>query len=59
MPATSCPRILASFLEEERASLGDRWFRQEYLCEFLEADDVLFRREVVERAITEEVKPLF
>jgi hypothetical protein len=39
--------------------LGDRWFRQEYLCEFLEADDVLFRREVVERAITEEVKPLF
>jgi hypothetical protein len=59
VPATSCPRILASFLEEERASLGDRWFRQEYLCEFLEADDVLFRREVVERAITEEVKPLF
>ncbi len=58
-PATECPRIMASFLEEERASLGDRWFRQEYLCEFLEADDVLFSREVVERAVTEEVKPLF
>jgi hypothetical protein len=59
VPATECPRILASFLEEEKASLGDRWFRQEYLCEFLEAEDVLFRREVIERAITDEVKPLF
>jgi hypothetical protein len=59
MPATECPRIAASFLEEERASLGDRWFRQEYMCEFLEADDALFSREVVERAMTEEVKPLF
>jgi hypothetical protein len=46
-------------LDEERASLGDRWFRQEYLCEFLEADDVFFRREMVERAVAEEVKPLF
>jgi Terminase large subunit, T4likevirus-type, N-terminal len=59
VPATACPRILASFLEEERRSLGDRWFRQEYLCEFLEADDVLFKREVVERAVTDRVRPLF
>jgi hypothetical protein len=58
-PATECPRIAASFLAEERRSLGDRWFRQEYLCEFLEADDALFSREMVERAITDEVKPLF
>ena len=59
VPATECPRILGSFLEEERRSLGDRWFRQEYLCEFLESDDVLFRREMIERAITDEIKPLF
>ena len=59
VPATECPRILPGFLDEERASLGDRWFRQEYLCEFLEADDVFFRREMVERAVAEEVKPLF
>jgi hypothetical protein len=58
-PATECARIAASFLAEERRSLGDRWFRQEYLCEFLEADDALFSREMVERAITDEVKPLF
>ena len=59
VPATECPRIMSSFLEEERRSLGDRWFRQEYLCEFLESDDVLFRREMIERAFTDEVKPLF
>jgi hypothetical protein len=58
-PATECARISPSFLEEERASLGERWFRQEYLCEFLEADDALFSREAIERATTEEVKPLF
>jgi len=59
VPATECCRIQASFLEEERRSLGDRWYRQEYLCEFLEGDDVLFPREMIERAITDEIKPLF
>src|SRR5262249_37272584 len=28
--ATECPRIPKGFLEEERQSLGERWFRQEY-----------------------------
>ncbi len=59
VPATECARIHPSFLEEERRSLGERWFRQEYLCEFLEAEDVLFRREMVERAFSDEIKPLF
>ncbi|MGE5647068.1 MAG: terminase large subunit domain-containing protein [Acidobacteriota bacterium] len=58
-PATECPRIPAGFLEEERRAMGERWFRQEYLCEFVEAEDAVFSREVVERAITEEVKPLW
>ena len=59
MPATECPRIKASFLAEERAALGERWFRQEYLCEFVDADDAVFRREEIDRAITDEVEPLF
>jgi phage FluMu gp28-like protein len=59
VPATECPRIPASFLEEERASLGERWFRQEYLCEFVDTNDALFSRELVERAFTDEVEPLF
>src|SRR6516162_6291138 len=32
VPATDIPRISASFLEQERAALGDAWFRQEYDC---------------------------
>ncbi|QDU24032.1 terminase large subunit domain-containing protein [Urbifossiella limnaea] len=34
VPATACPRIGAAFLEQERRALGERWFRQEYLCDF-------------------------
>ncbi len=33
-PATQCPRIRPSFLEEERRAMGEAWFAQEYLCEF-------------------------
>ena len=56
--ATACPRIGRAFLEEERATMGERYFRQEYLCEFAESTGGVFEREMVERAITDEVKPL-
>jgi hypothetical protein len=59
IPATDCPRISAKFLEEERAAMGDRWFRQEYLCEFVDATGGMFGRDLVEQAVTEEVEPLF
>ncbi len=58
VPATECGRIPASFLEEERRTMGERWFRQEYMCEFTEVEDGVFSRELVERAFTREVKPL-
>jgi len=38
--------------------MGDRWFRQEYLCEFVEPESCVFERELIERAITDEVEPL-
>ncbi len=59
VPAAECERISARFLAEERAALGDRWFRQEYCCEFVETEDALFSREMVERAFTKDLKPLF
>jgi hypothetical protein len=34
--AAECPRISASFLEEERRRQGSDWVRQEYFCEFVE-----------------------
>jgi hypothetical protein len=58
VPATECPRIPAAFLEEERETLGDRHFRQEYLCEFTEMEGALFTEEMIQRAFTDEVKPL-
>ena len=47
------------FLEQERQALGDLWFRQEYGCEFLETIDQLFRLEDIERALSDDVEPLF
>ena len=47
-----------AFLEEERATMGERWFRQEYLCEFDDTVSGVFARELVESAITDEIKPL-
>jgi hypothetical protein len=46
-PATECPRIRPEFLEQERRAQGERMFRQEYLCEFTEADDSLFGSELI------------
>ena len=56
--AEECPRIPREFLEEERATMGDRWFRQEYLCEFEDSVSGVFDRELVEQAITYDVEPL-
>ena len=57
--AHDCPRITAKFLESERRAMGDLWFRQEYLCEFSEVMDAVFRMSDIERAVTDDVKPLF
>ena len=53
-----CPRISRAFLEEERATMGERWFRQEYLCEFTETLSGVFDADLVERAVTSEVEAL-
>jgi hypothetical protein len=55
---TECPRIKKAHLDEERATMGERWFRQEYLCEFEDTLSGVFARELVEGAITDEIKPL-
>lgn len=54
--AEDCPRISPEFLAEEKRSMGDFWWRQEYLCDFLDAETQPFGREDVERAFEEEVE---
>ncbi len=49
-PATTCPRIAAEFLEEERRLHLDQYFRQEYLCEFTAADFAYFDPDAVRDA---------
>jgi hypothetical protein len=57
--ASECPRIPPEFLEEERKTLGPWWFAQEYECRFMDTVDQVFQTEVIDKAITDEVAPLF
>ena len=57
--ASECLRIPASFLEEERRVLPSYVYRQEYECSFEETEDQVFTTEMVERAVTPEITPLF
>jgi hypothetical protein len=57
--AEQCPRISPTFLAEERRSLGDWWYRQEYLCEFREVIDQVFAYDDIMAAFNPEISPLF
>ena len=59
IPATDCPRITSEFLQGERRELGEMWFRQEYMCEFADVIDAVFRMAYIERALTDDIAPLF
>jgi hypothetical protein len=59
LPAAECPRISEEFLEEERETLPPWVFRQEYECSFEETEDAVFTLDMIERAVTSEVEPLF
>ncbi len=56
VPATACPRISQEFLAEERESMGDWWFQQEYMCQFMDAQQAAFRAADIERIISPEVE---
>lgn len=49
----------AAFLAEEQRSMPAYWFRQEYDCEFVEEVDSVFSHETIERALANDVRPLF
>lgn len=52
-----CPRADREFLENERRMIGDHWFRQEYLVEFLSPTGAVFRHEDVERTLQSTEQP--
>lgn len=53
IPASMCPRITRAFLAEERRIMGEWWFNQEYLCQFMDAETQAFSRVDVESAFVE------
>jgi hypothetical protein len=55
IPATQVPRITPEFLEEQRRLMGERAYRQEFLCEFLDTDDAVFGSDLIENASGHEV----
>jgi Terminase large subunit, T4likevirus-type, N-terminal len=59
IPASKCPRISEEFLAEERNSLPPFIYRQEYECSFEETEDQVFTTNLIDRAVTDEVQPLF
>ena len=57
--ADQCPRIPPAFLAEEHQALGERWYRQEYLCSFEDTVDAVFAYADIQAALSDSVKPLF
>jgi hypothetical protein len=58
--AVDCPRIDPTFLDEQRRVLGERWWRQEFGAEFIEATGQLFSQESIDQAfIHSENIPIF
>jgi hypothetical protein len=59
VPVTQTRRIPAEFLEEEKGSMGQSAFDQEYNCVFAETLDQVFGLELVLSALKPEVQPFF
>jgi hypothetical protein len=57
--ASQCPRISPRFLAEEKASLGEYWYRQEYETEFCEVIDSVFRGVDIDRLQLDAPPPLW
>lgn len=57
--APDCPRIPRDFLEQEQRAMPAFFYRSEYLCEFTDTLDSVFAYEDIQRALSDEVKPLF
>jgi hypothetical protein len=58
-PVTYCPRLSRAYIANERLNVPDLWFRQEWLCEFVELGNVVFRYDDLMSMMSEELLPLY
>lgn len=58
VPATDIPRISPEFLKAEKVALGDFTYKQEYLCEWAEGEEQVFKYDDIAAVVSERVHPL-
>ncbi|HYP13021.1 MAG TPA: terminase family protein [Bryobacteraceae bacterium] len=56
--ATECERLSERFLEEEKETLGEKMFGQEYLCRFVQSQDRFFDEDDIRACLREDLEPL-
>jgi Terminase large subunit, T4likevirus-type, N-terminal len=59
LPAPHNARLSRAFLARERRTIPDLWFRQEWLCEFVELGAVVFRWEDIMGMVSQDTQPFF
>jgi hypothetical protein len=52
-------RFSQKFLNEQQVRMGERRFRQEYLCEFVDLNDAMFSDEDIEACISDDIPTLW
>jgi hypothetical protein len=57
--AEECPRIPKEFLEEERETLGEETFRQDYCCDFVSIEGALFDEAQIRSKLSNRLAPLW
>lgn len=56
--AAECPRMTAEQLEQQRRSMGDMFYRQEFECQFVDTVEQTFSYDSIQRAFSDEIQPL-
>jgi hypothetical protein len=56
--ALECSRLSAEFLEESRASMGEMFFGQEFMCEYVDTVMGVFPQWAIDRAMSDEVEEM-
>ncbi len=57
--ADKCPHISKEFLKEEKESMPERWYLQEYFCKFLDIEGMAFDPDLIDKMFSDSVKPIF
>jgi hypothetical protein len=53
------PRIDPAWIALERAAIGEWWFSQEHLVEFVDTDDQVFASDLIAGSLSKDISPIF